>query len=326
VDVIDGSREGVDIRLPSPLARQEFRGIVRWSDGRPAAGATVSLSNPAYYRSLSVATGQADKNGQFVLEGYQGTPFVIVARTYRTAKSPVGAESKPVAVESSFTEITLPLPGRVAGRVVDASGRPASDVELELISPDSRVWTDEFPAAPKRRSGRDGRYLFEDVRPGRYFVAIHFSSPPRLQERGSSYPSFFYPAAVDRRDATVVVVEEERTTDLADLKLPLPLTTQKLEGSVAWGDGSPVQSGAFYIEDSEFPEWSYVAYDSVGQDGRFSVSLFRGRRYVIYAVTRTSEDGDDLQTSRESPRIEFLVTDQARPIKLIIPTFSGGTR
>jgi len=326
VDVTDGSREGVDIRLPSPLAPREIRGIVRWSDGRPAGGASVSLSNPTYNRSSSVATEEADENGQFILKGYQGTPYVIIARTYRTLGGLVGAESKPLTVESPFTEITLPFPGRVAGRVVDARGLPAIDVELELISPDSQVWRDEFPGSPRRRSGRDGRFLFEDVRPGRYFVAIHFSSPPRPQESGSAYPPFFYPATVDRRDATVVHVEEGRTVDLADLRLPMPLIPQKLEGSVAWGDGSPVRSGAFFIEDSEFPEWSHVAQDSLGADGRFSVSLFRGRRYVAYAVTWNSEDGYKLQASRESPRIEVLVTDQPGPVKLIIPPFSNGTR
>jgi hypothetical protein len=324
VDVTDGSREAVDIRLPSPLVPREIRGIVRWSDGRPAAGASVSLSNPTYASSQSVATQQADENGQFVLEGYQGTPFVIIANVYRTAESPVAAESKPVAVENSFTEIMLRFPGRVAGRVVDARGLPAADIGLELISPDSQLWTDEFPRAPRRLSGRDGRYVFEDVPPGRYFVATHFTSPPGTLESGAAYPSFFYPAAVDRRDATVVYVEEGRTVELADLTLPSPLIAQKLEGSIVWGDGSPVRSGAFYIEDSEYPGWSYVAQDSADANGRFSVSLLRGRRYVIYANTRTTENGDTLPASRESPRIEVLVKDQTGPIKLTLPFFSGG--
>ena len=325
VDVTYGSREGVDVRLPAPLAPREIRGVVRWSDGRLAAGASVSLRDPTYNRINSVATEQTDENGQFVVKGFHGQPYVIIANMYRTAGIPVGTESKPVTVEGPFTEVTLPFPGKITGRVVDARGVSATGIGLELIPADSQNWRDAFPQLPKI-SGTDGRYVFEDVRPGRYLVAIHFTSPPRSQGSGSVYPSFFYPAAIDRRDATVIQVEEATTVELADLKLPSPLTAQKLEGSVVWGDGRPVRSGAFYVEDSEFPGWSYVAQDSVGADGRFSVTLFRGRRYVFYALAFTNEDGDKLQVPRKTPRIDVLVTDQPGPIKLTISTLSGEAR
>jgi hypothetical protein len=203
---------------------------------------------------------------------------------------------------------------------MDARG-PAAGVQVELIPVEAQEWRDS--RALTQLSGRDGRYIFQDVSPGRYFLAIHFSSPPNSRDRNASvYPPFFYPDAIDRKGAAVVEVAEGGTVELTDFMLPSPLVAQKVEGAVVWDDGSPVQGGGFVVVDSEFPGWSYVDDGPFDKDGRFSTSLFQGRRYIILARTLTREDGDSLQLFRETMRIEFLVTGKPDPIKLVMPAQS----
>jgi hypothetical protein len=116
-----------------------------------------------------------------------------------------------------------------------------------------------------------------------------------------------------------VEVAEAGTVELTDFRLPAPLIPQKVEGTVVWNDGNPVQDGEFFVEDSEFPGWSHVVSGPVGKDGRFSASLFQGRRYVIFATTSTGDDGNPLLLLRQTGPVEVLVTGKPDPIKLTIP-------
>ncbi len=63
----------IDFQLPPKLARRPVTGVVRWPDGRPAAGASVYLSDPDTWGDGT----DTDEAGRFRLEGYEGQRYEL---------------------------------------------------------------------------------------------------------------------------------------------------------------------------------------------------------------------------------------------------------
>lgn len=69
---------GIEFRLPAALVPREITGTVSWPDGRPAAGAEVSLEEVASGR-LAKWGLKADRRGRFKLQGYDGLLYRVEA-------------------------------------------------------------------------------------------------------------------------------------------------------------------------------------------------------------------------------------------------------
>ncbi len=70
--------EGIDFRVRAALRRRVIVGRVQWPDGRPAAGADVSLYNGDDY----VRMVEADAGGRFEIEAYGDFDYQVTAQAY----------------------------------------------------------------------------------------------------------------------------------------------------------------------------------------------------------------------------------------------------
>ena len=124
----------------------------------------------------------------------------------------------------------------VGGRVVGESGEPVSRARVSLTP--SELAPKEFDDYQKTLStftDEHGKYAFENVPPGRYFVIVNAHGSPRTDE--APYPRTFLPGVEDAALASVVKVEEgERLAD-QDVRLARRLVAREVAGVVVWPDG-----------------------------------------------------------------------------------------
>ena len=109
---------------------------------------------------LNLGTIKADKMGSFSVPALpQGHGYWIYPVKTEGYKSDVGEIKEEQTFTNNFAFPPIVLKRAelaVAGRVVDSHGKPASGVELELVS-------EGQPQHPKTKSDKDGRFFFDDV-------------------------------------------------------------------------------------------------------------------------------------------------------------------
>ena len=72
--------ENIDFIMPEPLSSRTITGVVVWPDGRPVAGAGISLMITEYsYRFAQGQGGIADSNGRFSVNALEGLSYLISA-------------------------------------------------------------------------------------------------------------------------------------------------------------------------------------------------------------------------------------------------------
>jgi len=99
------SRELADFAIAPPAAARTITGVIRWPDGRPAAGIHVALS-----AGLCGLADETDKAGRFKLTGYEGYTYTLTAVTPTKVKGPsVQAKPESVAVGGDDLELDLVL-------------------------------------------------------------------------------------------------------------------------------------------------------------------------------------------------------------------------
>ena len=138
------------------------------------------------------------------------------------------SQSVTVQDGQSVSDIAIQLQplGAIAGRVLDDAGNPVARVRVDLLS------TVNFRGRPEPRrvktstSDANGKYLFEKVAPGRYYIS---ADPPRPEKAGSNtrgseaagLPDIrtFYPKALTFEDAGVLDMASAASISEADIHL-----------------------------------------------------------------------------------------------------------
>jgi len=156
------------------------RGRVLDPDGKPVAGATVA---PAKTGSGNSLTGdprfsvRTEKDGTFVsfLPASHGSEYNLVAHDgdYQEWRTWANGASKPFntipGTEKKDFVLTLTRPGTVAGRVVDAEGKPVKGREVRCVpaAMDENRYYD-----PTAETDADGKFTIKFARPGEAFVQV----------------------------------------------------------------------------------------------------------------------------------------------------------
>jgi hypothetical protein len=181
--------------------------------------------------------------------------------------------------ENNFT---VQSNGRVGGRLTDARGKPLKEMRVDVVKADDpekgwAAWTDA-----------DGRYEFRMVQPGRYFLGINLEWVP---DDRYPYSRMYYPGVTDETLAKAIVVGDGDKLDGIDLVLPPRLVNHTFEGAVTWLDGRPAVGARVFFELRDDPGRSLPKIAIVDSEGKFSLSLFIGHVYVIYAsIDKGSQD------------------------------------
>jgi 5-hydroxyisourate hydrolase-like protein (transthyretin family) len=195
-EIVLRDREPV-ARIVVPLSHGGvISGTIRDDRGDPVYGAVVSVSRWMTSRGTrqleQVEEARTDERGNyriallpprdyvlsagtpdFSLPGPDGdpNPFDYATVFHPGVPSPTGAESIRLGLGEMRTNVDLTLPlvaiGNVSGVVLDASGKPAANVEVTLVS--SREVT-TGAVGNSTNTAKDGRFTFEKVAPGAYMI------------------------------------------------------------------------------------------------------------------------------------------------------------
>jgi hypothetical protein len=77
-----GDLHNADIKLGAALPEQEIEGTVIWPNGTPAVRAVVALANASEPHYLIGQQKGVDSKGHFVLKGFAGCTYQVIAFTY----------------------------------------------------------------------------------------------------------------------------------------------------------------------------------------------------------------------------------------------------
>jgi 5-hydroxyisourate hydrolase-like protein (transthyretin family) len=112
VSVKEGqSLTGLTLQLPPPLSQRTVTGVVVWSDGQPAKGASIYLNLIEEGQMSSFWSTQPDENGRFTLKLYEGLQYKVSA--YRQDGRGQNAQSEWIDIPITLDQpLRLVLPAQ----------------------------------------------------------------------------------------------------------------------------------------------------------------------------------------------------------------------
>jgi len=111
VSVKEGeSLQKLVLQMPPPLTPRTVEGIVVWSDGRPATGASVYLNLIEEGEMTGFSSAQVDEHGRFTLKLYEGMQYKVSASIQTSARKNVQSDWIELPINSSKEPIKLVLP------------------------------------------------------------------------------------------------------------------------------------------------------------------------------------------------------------------------
>lgn len=214
------------------------------------------------------------------------------------------------------------LDGRVAGKLVDASGKSPSTVVVNLLP----VGMQDPFRAMFDVTDEDGSFEFRNLPPGRYLLGINLGDAP---DEELPYKSTYYPSTNDRAAAKVFELGEGQRLSGIEFRLPPPLVSRAVTGVVVWPDGSPVEGGKVNLTEvaSGQPAGWGVKLDD---HGRFSVPAYEGVLYKIHANVPADPDwkpeSGETVTLLSSAEVEVTPAADSAPLRLVINVEDDGVR
>ena len=166
-------------------------------------------------------------NGKFKLRDVDpGTYMLSVERDgYVAARGQAQTVHVQAGQTTSDVKLKLLRTGVVSGRILDADGDPISGVSV-VVSP-ARARKDARPQTYYATTNDRGEYRVFHIPPAAYRVSATYSprsrnNGVRMQQPasgGEAYPTVYYPATIDARQAAVVTVEPGAELPGVDLQL-----------------------------------------------------------------------------------------------------------
>lgn len=192
--------------------------------------------------------------------------------------------------------------GVVSGKVLQADGEPAKEVQVNLVSgeddeKDWWTWTD-----------KEGRYEFKMVQPGSYLLGFNLKWAP---DKNDPYPKTYYPGVKTRSEASLITVDEGEKLKGYDMTLPPRLTARELKVTVVWPDGRPAVGVGVGFQTTEF--LSPGEREETDAKGTVVIRLFNNYRYIVYSTAERNEK------DFHSKPVELLVDKNLKPLlKLVL--------
>lgn len=281
------------------------------TDSTPIGGYTVTLSDGQTTRSTTTA-----RDGTYEFTGVAAGDYTVRVQLPDTEDG--GGPDKVRLADPrgcAAANFYVVPDGRIRVRLVDADGRPAAKLKVDLLNLDAE--SDERPAWQTVFSETDdaGVLELEQLRPKRYVLAINGQSPPTSK---SPFPTSYYPGVPTRDGAIVITLGRGERIDLGKWVLPSTLREHRVTGVVVLADGRPASRAHIIVETPKEAGWQYWfnGGDSATTDaeGRFELTLLESVPYEVFAYAEFGEDRIQVR----SPRVRVNATSTT-PLKLVIP-------
>lgn len=150
-------------------------GVIRDDQGAPMPDAIVELHEPDNLRTATL-TAKSDESGAFRFEQLDGLTTLVVA----VASGYPETEPLPVTLADGERredlELRLPAPARIHGTVFAADATPESKANVSIdVPPFGEFKYGDLSSrfVPWVRVDGQGRYAFENLRPGEYQLEVH---------------------------------------------------------------------------------------------------------------------------------------------------------
>ncbi len=205
-------------------------------------------------------------------------------------------------------EATLHDNGQVAGRIVDAAGRPVAGLTIELVpsgkGPGARIVT-----------ARDGRYSLARLPPGRFVLSIPAGPSSAVGSRPSRvFSRLFYPGVETLTASTRVVVAPGSRTNLADFRIPAHHKYVAVSGVVFDADGTPAEGARVFLKG--VGEDDRIVSEPVAADfmGGFVIAARAGIEYRLFAE-RMRPGGRSSRVDSTDP-MQLTAAEGLAPVRL----------
>lgn len=199
--------------------------------------------------------------------------------------------------------------GRVAGRVLNAEGRPVAGLTIEL-SPLAALKTASLASAEHLRTttGQDGRYEFTSVPPGTFAAGIN------TREEIHGIERVLYPGVIAASEAAALAVRPGARVEAGDFVLPPAVEVAQVVGFVFDTHGGPVEGARVYLRGPD--ERDFIIGEPVTTDfmGRFTIAARLEGAYQLFA--ERDRPGDARRRVDASAPTPFVAARSATPLML----------
>ncbi len=294
---------------------QAQRRNYEWKEGepylKPVADAEVSVEGADVSRE-----SKTDAAGRFEFKGlapgkYRVTLKVPPGLFYETGKGEERTAVSEVEVSArgcAQAEFYFQSDTRVSGRVLDASGKPAAGLPLQMRGAPSD--TRNINTFLYAKTDAEGRFEFKAVPPGEYLLGLRLLSSPGGQ---FPYPRTYFPGTPSKEEAGVVRVKEGQHLGGLEMRLPAPLEEYEVTGEVVWEDGRPAPGATVYVNQMEGDLLGESRNVQADERGRFTLKVYEGLVYRMSAYPRGASG-----PAPQSPWVE-VPPPGARPVRLVLP-------
>ena len=192
-------------------------------------------------------TAITDANGEFSIQPLPRGRYRIYVRKTGFAREPDASTAQTIDVGAgqSVTDVELALQAgaSIAGRILDANGRPAPLLTVSALrQPTGRDMTTVVTTAPMAQTNDRGEFRLDDLDAGNYLViAAPYPrpfAPPR--PRAMALAPTYYPGTRDSQTAEVITVAAGQAVDDLQFSLIL-LPAREVSGVVIDEAGLPRQ-------------------------------------------------------------------------------------
>jgi Carboxypeptidase regulatory-like domain len=225
--------------------------------------------------SAGVFSGVTGDDGRYVITG-------VAPGTYETEVLPPPEFSTrylsrtfeikdPRACQQS--DFGLQYAGRVSGVVLDAAGRPAADVRVEIAraaSPDDPLLLE----SSRSKTDANGQFELADVQPGSYVVGVGLTMQ---MDPDVVYARTLYPDSID--------VGKGNRVEIGTLRLPQPSRRHELKGVAVDSAGTPLAGATVVLHAGRRQAINPVR---TAADGSFTVPVFEQQFYTVRAYINVS--------------------------------------
>jgi hypothetical protein len=207
--------------------------------------------------------------------------------------------------------------GQIAGRVIDASGRPVAGLTIEL-DPASAL---SMPVDNWRRRGggrrtvtdRGGRYTLGRIPAGRFVLSL---PPAPVRATSGGLLRVFYPGAELPSAAGRVTLAAGERRDLSDFRIPAGQKYVAVPGVVFDAGGAPAEGARVFLKG--VGEGDRIVSEPVVADfmGRFIIAAREGFEYRIFAE-RAREAGRPSSVD-SADEVTLTAAEGLKPVRLTL--------
>jgi hypothetical protein len=296
----------------APSGRITGRVVLRYRDLARGRDVEKGLSDtPLTLRKDERAVAvRTDRDGAFIAAGLDAGTYSLELDLPQPTRlrTVVDRISLADARGCSAIKVAVIPDGRVAGRVLDARRRPIRGLTVDLS--DASAVRPGAAAGERLQTttGRDGRYEFAGVPPGRFVVGIN------LGLERDDVARVLHPGLPELSRGASFALLPGGAIDLGDLNLPAAVEIVQVTGFVFDLHGAPVENVRVYLRGPN--ERDFIIGLPVMTDfmGRFVIAAAADREYQLFA--ERPRPGDARGRMDVSDPIAIVASSSSVPMKL----------